>query len=259
MLIGQLSELSGYSQRMIRYLEDQGLLAPDRSESNLREFDEGDLTRILKIKRFKELGFTYAEIKTLIDSDETVLVDKGTELLKKHHADAHELIEKIHRLETICYGQVKTKSLPDKVTSLIHPQRTAYRIKKLDAVYEYLKSQFPGLRSEITLWKFREFLSMQDAESAQIVQVAEIFRGSSQIVVLSGSAFLQNYENAWAENSLPFHLKPVGQFPFSEIKEFFGNYEIIIENKIVSEDGTTKFHAVIPYQAVFIASGESVL
>jgi len=259
MLIGQLSELSGYSQRMIRYLEDQGLLAPDRSASNLREFDDGDLTRILKIKRFKELGFTYPEIKILIDSDETVLVHKGTELLKRHHADAHELIEKIHRLEIICYGQVKTKSLPDKITSLVPPQRTAYRIKKLDAIYEHLKAHFPELESEITLWKFREFLSMQESESRQIIDVAEIFRGSSQIVILSGATFLQNYEKAWADNSLPFHTNLIGQFPFSEIKEFFGNYEIIIEHKIVSEDGTTNFHAVIPYQAVFIASGEAVL
>ncbi len=59
MLIGQISELSGYSQRMIRYLEDQGLIAPHRSDSNLRRFTDIDLTRVLKIKRLKELGFTY--------------------------------------------------------------------------------------------------------------------------------------------------------------------------------------------------------
>lgn len=259
MLIGQLSELSGYSQRMIRYLEDQGLLIPARSESNMREFDDGDLTRILKIKKFKELGFTYPEIKALLDNDETVLVQKGTELLKRHHADAKELIEKIHRLEIICYGQAKTKSLPDRVTSLTHPQRTAYKIKKLDAVYEYLKAHFPELQSEVTLWKFREFLSMQGTENFQVIDIAEIFRGSSQIAVLSGPIFLQNYEKAWADNSLPFNLKLIGQFPFPEIKEFFGSYEIIIEHKLVSKDGSIKFHAVLPYQAVFIASGESVL
>jgi DNA-binding transcriptional MerR regulator len=48
MYIGQISELSGYSQRMIRYLEDQGLLVPERSDSNLRRFSDQNLTRILK-------------------------------------------------------------------------------------------------------------------------------------------------------------------------------------------------------------------
>ncbi len=77
MYIGQISELSGYSQRMIRYLEDQGLVVPDRSDSNLRRFSDQDLTRILKIKKLKELGFTYPEIKDLIDKDEHVLAGKS--------------------------------------------------------------------------------------------------------------------------------------------------------------------------------------
>jgi DNA-binding transcriptional MerR regulator len=259
MLIGQLSELSGYSQRMIRYLEDQGLLAPDRSESNLRAFNDGDLTRVLKIKKFKELGFTYPEIRTLIDSDECKLVHKGIELLKKHHADAHELLEKIHRLETICYGQIRTKSLSDEEIKLGQSQKKSQKNKTLDAVYGYLKIHFPELESEIKIWKFREFLSMQESGSIIAIEVVEIFRGSSQIVVLSGSKFLPNYEKAWAEKALPFYANPIGSFPFTEMKEFFGNYENIIEHKIVSKDGATKFHAIIPYQAALIASGEAVL
>lgn len=145
------------------------------------------------------------------------------------------------------------------MTSPLHPQRADYRNKKLDAIYERLKAHYPELESEITLWKFREFLSMPEAESIQVIDVAEIYRGSSQIVILAGPTFLKNYEKAWANDSIPFHPKLIGQFPFREIKEFFGNYEIVIEHKIVSEDGMTKFHAIIPYQAALIASGESVL
>lgn len=259
MHIGQISELSGYSQRMIRYLEDQGLIIPERSESNLREFKDRDLTRILKVKRLKELGFTYVEIKELIDKDESVLVDKGSELLKRHHAEAADLIEKIRQLETICYGNIKTKGMPDKIMTLSHTQRVAYRIKKLDAACENLKKNFPELKSEVTFWKFGEFFKRQDVSDHQSIDVIETFRGSSQIAILKGAGFLSSYEGAWAEASLPFNVKSVGQFMSNELGEFFGNYEIIIEHRITDVDGIAVFHALLPYQAIYIASGEALL
>jgi DNA-binding transcriptional MerR regulator len=259
MQIGQISELSGYSQRMIRYLEDQGLIIPERSDSNLREFKDVDLTRILKIKRLKELGFTYVEIKELIDKGEDILVGKGTELLKRHHDEATDLLEKIRQLETICYGIVKTSSIPDKIMTLSHPQRVAYRIKKLEKVQEDLKKKFSELISEVTFWKFGEFFKTQNRNINPKINVLEIFRGSSQIVVFSGSEFLPNYEGVWAEVSLPLNLKNIGQFPFAESGEFFGNYEIVIENKITDANGRLVFHAMLPYQAIFIASGEAIL
>lgn len=259
MHIGQISELSGYSQRMIRFLEDQGLISPHRLDSNIRKFGDADLTRILKIKRFKELGFTYAEIKDLIDKEESFLANKGAELLQRHHADAHDLLEKIHQLEKICYGQVKTTNFPEKVTSLAHPQRTAYRIKKLDAVVNSLKTAFPDLKSEVTLWKFKEFLNIQEPTSTQEIEVVEIFRGSSQIVILNGTSFLEDYEKAWADKSLPFNSNHIGKFPFNELNEFFGNYEIVIEHKVWTSTNELMFHALLPYQAIFIASGEAVI
>ena len=258
MQIGQISELSGYSQRMIRYLEDQGLIIPKRLDSNLRQFKDSDLTRILKVKRLKELGFTYAEIKELIDKDESVLAHKGSELLKRHHAEASDLIEKIKQLETICYGFVKTKSIPDKIMTLSHPERVAYRIKKLDLVCENLKKDFSEINSEIIFWKFGEFFNENRTEYSS-ADIIEIFRGSSQMAVLKGADFLSSYEKAWAEVSLAFNGNGVGQFGFNELNEFFGNYEIVIEHKVASKDGTVIFHALLPYQAIFIASGQANL
>lgn len=258
MYIGQISELSGYSQRMIRYLEDQGLVAPDRSDSNLRRFSDQDLTRILKIKKLKELGFTYPEIKELIDKDEHVLSHKGSDLLKRHHAEAQELLEKIQQLEMICYGQPKTKLLPEKATTLSTPPRTAYRIRKLELVAEHLQTQLAGAVSDVTIWKFIEFLRMEFLPSEQKIDVFEIFRGSSQMVVLSGLETLPTYEKAWQETALPFHSNSLGSFPVSELSEFFGNYEIILEQKIFNADNQLLFHALLPYQAIYIASGESL-
>ncbi|MBS1970639.1 MAG: MerR family transcriptional regulator [Bdellovibrionales bacterium] len=258
MYIGQISELSGYSQRMIRYLEDQGLVVPDRSDSNLRRFSDQDLTRILKIKKLKELGFTYPEIKDLIDKDEHVLAGKGGELLKRHHAEAQELLEKIQQLEMICYGETKTAVPPEIVHTLVPPTRTAYRIKKLEAVAGQLEALAPELKCEVVLWKFGSFLSMQEFQSGQNVKIVEIFRGSSQIAILVGECRFHLYEKAWTENSLPFNSNPLGTFAAQELELFFGKYEIVIEHKLLAPTGELLFHALLPYQAIYIASGESL-
>lgn len=57
--------------------------------------------------------------------------------------------------------------------------------------------------------------------------------------------------------SLPLHSHSVGSFPFHDLPEFFGNYEIVIEYKILSGEGKILLHCLIPYQAIFIASGEA--
>lgn len=176
MYIGQISELSGYSQRMIRYLEDQG-----------------------------------------------------------------------------------EQVLPEKATTLSTPPRTAYRIKKLEAVAHHLSSHNPGYQSDATIWKFIEFLRMELLPTEQNIEIFEIFRGSAQIVVLSGVEKLAVYEKAWQETSLPFYSQPVGRFPASELPEFFGSYEIVLEQKILSAANEVIFHALLPYQAVYIASGETLV
>ena len=257
MHIGQISELSGYSQRMIRYLKDQGLITPERSDSNLRRFADKDLTRILKIKRLKELGFSYPEVKDLIDKDETVLSEKGTELLKRHHQDAHDLMEKIRQLEVICFGQIKTKTLPEKVTTYLHPMRTAYRIKKLEAIWQEINTHHPGLIVDVVLWKFGELQNADELKGPKEVEVFETFKASSTMVLLEGSNFLPTYLAAFEKNNLPLDTQPIGNFQITDLNEFFGRSEIVINYQITTQTGKKIFQALLPYQAIFIASGEA--
>jgi DNA-binding transcriptional MerR regulator len=258
MHIGQISELSGYSQRMIRYLEDQGLIDPERSDSNLRRFADKDLTRILKIKRLKEMGFAYAEIKELIDKDESVLADKGTQVLKRHHEDAQELMEKIRQLEVLCFGQVKTKMYPDKITTYAHPMRTAYRIKKLEAVWRDIVANHPDYKIDVGLWKFGELQNGNDLAAYQEVEAFETFKASSIMVVLEGQNFLNSFLAAFESNFLHLNAHTIGKFAVQDLNEFFGRSEIIINYQIHDRDGLKVLHALIPYQAIFIASGEAV-
>ncbi|MCK2240410.1 MULTISPECIES: MerR family DNA-binding transcriptional regulator [unclassified Crossiella] len=50
MRIGELSQRTGVSIRMLRYYEEQGLLRPDRTESGYRVYAEADVDRVGKIR-----------------------------------------------------------------------------------------------------------------------------------------------------------------------------------------------------------------
>jgi DNA-binding transcriptional MerR regulator len=43
MRVGQLSQKTGVSVRMLRYYEQQGLLKPGRSQAGYRDYDENPL------------------------------------------------------------------------------------------------------------------------------------------------------------------------------------------------------------------------
>ena len=50
MRIGELAERTGTSRRLLRYNEEQELIAPDRSANGYRDYDERLADRVLQIK-----------------------------------------------------------------------------------------------------------------------------------------------------------------------------------------------------------------
>lgn len=68
MNIGQASDASGVSQRMIRHYEKIGLIphAP-RRDSGYRDYSPADLHRLRFIANARDLGFPIEEIRTLLD------------------------------------------------------------------------------------------------------------------------------------------------------------------------------------------------
>jgi len=50
MRIGELSERTGATARMLRYYEEQGLLSPTRTGSGYREYSELDVARVGRIR-----------------------------------------------------------------------------------------------------------------------------------------------------------------------------------------------------------------
>jgi Cu(I)-responsive transcriptional regulator len=65
--IGEVSEASGVSQRMVRHYEKIGLIPPAvRRDSGYRDYDQRDVHTLQFIGRARDLGFPIEEIRQLL-------------------------------------------------------------------------------------------------------------------------------------------------------------------------------------------------
>lgn len=64
--ISDLSAEFGVTARALRFYEDEGLIAPERNGLN-RVYDKRDRARLAWIMRAKNVGFSLAEIREMID------------------------------------------------------------------------------------------------------------------------------------------------------------------------------------------------
>lgn len=101
MNIGQASNASGVSQRMIRHYEKIGLIpAPPRRDSGYRDYSDADVHRLRFIANARDLGFPISEIETLLAlwSDRN---RPSSEVKQLAEARAAELGQKAKALETM--------------------------------------------------------------------------------------------------------------------------------------------------------------
>lgn len=66
MNIGSASAQSGLPAKTIRYYEDIGLVAPQRSKNGYRDFSDSDLHKLAFVQRARSLGFSIEECRALL-------------------------------------------------------------------------------------------------------------------------------------------------------------------------------------------------
>ena len=74
--IGQMSELTGVSRRMLRHWEEEGLISPIRGLSNYRQYMQDDVARLERIVTYREMGFNARQIKALLDCKTPLALDE---------------------------------------------------------------------------------------------------------------------------------------------------------------------------------------
>lgn len=93
MRTGDLARRAGVNLQTIRFYERQGLLLPpERTLAGYRCYGQGDLDRVLFIRRNQQLGFTLAEIKQLLDFHRA-LVCMGPRPFRKRPSELQAIIE----------------------------------------------------------------------------------------------------------------------------------------------------------------------
>lgn len=103
--IGEAAERAHLTQRTLRYYEEKGLLnPPTRMDGGFRLYSAEDMERIGRIRQLKDLlGFSLAEIKEMIESDDVRLQIKAE---WRSDADTAEKAARIRRAREVTLQQV---------------------------------------------------------------------------------------------------------------------------------------------------------
>lgn len=107
----ELAELAGTSLRAVRHYHDVGLLEePERGPNGYKRYGVPHLTRVLRIKRLTELGFSLSQIATMGDADK-----HPGEALRTLDAELATTIERLERARgelSLILNQAATLDLP---------------------------------------------------------------------------------------------------------------------------------------------------
>jgi len=117
--IGTIAKRSGVSVETIRFYQRQGLIAePPKPVSGFRTYPTKTIERLTFIQRSKGLGFTLAEIKTLLQlraSDCTAtreLTQQKLDLIRSKIADLQAMEVALEQLVTQCEYSQPTDNCP---------------------------------------------------------------------------------------------------------------------------------------------------
>ncbi|HUD97840.1 MAG TPA: heavy metal-responsive transcriptional regulator [Woeseiaceae bacterium] len=104
MTIGRVAERTGVNIDTVRFYERTGLLPkPARRPSGYRDYGQGDLERLLFIRRAKELGFSLADIGELLSLSANRRKDmRGVK--RKAEQRLQQVAEKISELQRVRRG-----------------------------------------------------------------------------------------------------------------------------------------------------------
>ena len=114
MNIGQASEVSGVSAKMIRYYESIGIVPrADRKESGYRDYGSADVHRLRFIRRARDLNFSLEQIRDLLrlwsdhhrsNAEVKAIALQHVSELKERAKHLNEMANALKHLATACEG-----------------------------------------------------------------------------------------------------------------------------------------------------------
>ncbi|MFF9896987.1 MerR family transcriptional regulator [Streptomyces longispororuber] len=121
MRMGEFSRRTGVSQRLLRYYEEQGLLAPARRPSGYREYTEEDAATVRGIRVLLAAGLSTATIAELLPC----MVDDGGTLAPACSGMLPDLTKERDRIDEAVAGLLAARSRLDEIIDATVPEALA--------------------------------------------------------------------------------------------------------------------------------------
>lgn len=122
MRIGELASRTGVSERSLRYYEEQGLLAPERTPSGYRVYAESDVDVVRHVQMLLAAGLNTAFIREVLPC----MVDTGDGLAPGCPELLPHLRNERDRITIAIDGLATARTLLDEVIAATPPDSADY-------------------------------------------------------------------------------------------------------------------------------------
>lgn len=192
MKINEVEQLVGITKKNIRFYEAEGLLAPQRnSENGYRNYGDGDVEILRRIKLLRKLGVPIEEIRRIQSGRLTVAdamrrhqvaIDRDTENLRQARAVCGELAETGTSLEELDAAAVlgRMQQMEQEGTTFMNKQKNDVRRRYIAPVIcTIVMAVFMAAFIWLMLWGFAA-----DPAGAPPMPIVALFIGLPGVVIL---------------------------------------------------------------------------
>ena len=268
--IKDFSQETGFSVRMLRYLEEVGVLVPSRDANNYRIYKSEQIGDAKWIRKLQNLGVQLKEIELLklentkgqlkVLRDVLLREQEVAEIKSETIPELKMILDFIKREESTIqefYKRDKPKSI--KMRTLGGEEkfhRTAYSIPVLRNIYEDHLTIDANIELISTdLMKFKEWFDNSD----YVPNVFSILKESSFAFGDNiTESFIAGYEVAWKKYLPAIELQKLEGFEKADVSQLMGPHDIIVRSKFKYKDSGIEGEIVIPYSPVYTMAQLSI-
>lgn len=199
--VGDVARLAGISVRMLRHYDEIGLLPPARvdARSGYRVYEPDQVARLHRILALKDLGFTLAQIATIVD--DAVSAEQLRGMLRLRRAElADDIARSEQRLRRVDHhirliDLERTMSTPSVTVKRIEPATVACVSTVVEGfgepVTQAMPPLYPALFERLALagvaWSGLPLALYDDTDD-------EFVRASAAVVVADGVTGIEGVE-----------------------------------------------------------------
>lgn len=193
-MIGEFSELTGISKRMIRHFDEMGLLAPNRIDdfTGYRFYSNQQVQDATKIRYLQDLGFSLKEIQDLLtvpkDAPTLLEILKDQEVKLRYDADLKngQLLRLKQLIDRIVYEACTLDELPMSAMDRGLDEKRSLQMDNPN-------SQTPALKTDQPLTKDQPLTTAQLLTTDQPSNSAIYERLKSELRALPSATMLQDH------------------------------------------------------------------